>query len=295
MIDIIIPLYNGLEYTKACIASIEKNAQKSSYRIIVVDNASIDGTFEWAEKESTKSVYFNCLHTQTNLGFAGGINIGLKFVMSFASEATHICILNNDTYIPKGFFESMLSRFTSPDIGVVGPVSNRAGGLQCWAKGYGAKLSEQDEGLTPEFFALVEEYSAQHKASYANQVTEAPYLVGLCFLMTKEFFLANGFLDERYFPGMWEEVDYFLQGKIRGFRYLVDKSAFIWHFGSKTFEGKKDDTGDIFKTNRKKYLDKWHSALTLISHELIRIHKEMNHPDPFNPIQKSIDYAKEKK
>ena len=49
--SIIVVTYNNLEFTKKCLQSIKKYVEVNTYEIIVVDNNSQDGTYDWLKKQ----------------------------------------------------------------------------------------------------------------------------------------------------------------------------------------------------------------------------------------------------
>lgn len=83
--SIVILTHNQLEYTKLCIESIRKYTKKNSYEMIVVDNASIDGTQEWLRQQEDILSIFN----DVNLGFPKGCNQGIE-----VSSGDNILLLN---------------------------------------------------------------------------------------------------------------------------------------------------------------------------------------------------------
>ena len=69
-VSIIIPVYNKLNYTKKCIESIFNASDDTSYEIIVVNNASTDGTEEYLNSVSN----LISINNKENLGFVEACN-----------------------------------------------------------------------------------------------------------------------------------------------------------------------------------------------------------------------------
>lgn len=89
-ISIIIVNYNTLSLTSACIQSIIDNTKEISYEIILVDNASTDGSKEYFEKDGrVKYIY-----SQKNGGFGYGNNLGMK-----VAKGKYFFLLNSDTIL----------------------------------------------------------------------------------------------------------------------------------------------------------------------------------------------------
>lgn len=113
--------YNTLQDTKNCVESIEKNIDTNSYVIIIVDNASPNGSGEQLKQiyRDTKKHYI--LQTKQNLGFAKGNNIGIQYAVQ-AFQAKFICCLNNDTLlIEKKFFSKISEKYIKRGFGILGP------------------------------------------------------------------------------------------------------------------------------------------------------------------------------
>ena len=94
---VIIPNFNGMQYLPACIESL-KNQTVSDFDVVVIDNGSEDGSVEWLKENGIRHVAL-----KKNLGFAGGVNIGLK---GCASE--YAILLNNDTEAEPAFVEELI-------------------------------------------------------------------------------------------------------------------------------------------------------------------------------------------
>ena len=113
-VTIIFPTHNGWEDTKDCLASIRNlNYPKEKLEVIVVDNASTDGTPEKIHKNFPGVTLAT---QQTNLGFAKAINLGVK-----RTSSELILITNNDVVFEKSCLNELVKALTSdPKIGAVG-------------------------------------------------------------------------------------------------------------------------------------------------------------------------------
>ncbi len=112
-LSIIIVNYNVKEFLQNLIHSIYKAAQNISYEIIIVDNASDDGSVEFIKD---KFPGIKLISNQKNLGFSKANNIGLA-----QSKGDYLLLLNPDTIVGEDTFEKMISFFKSnPDAGLAG-------------------------------------------------------------------------------------------------------------------------------------------------------------------------------
>jgi O-antigen biosynthesis protein len=102
-LSIIIVNYNVKEFLQNLIYSIRKAASSLHYEIIVVDNASSDGSVEFI---CEKFPEITLIANQENLGFSKANNIGLKI-----AKGKYLLLLNPDTLVQENTFTEMISFF----------------------------------------------------------------------------------------------------------------------------------------------------------------------------------------
>lgn len=113
MVSIIILSYNTKELLASCLASIQRNLTTVEYEIIVVDNASNDGSVAMISKEFSK---VKLIKNSENAGFAKGVNIGAK-----EAKGKYLLFLNSDTEMLDNHIEQMVDLFRQHErIGVIG-------------------------------------------------------------------------------------------------------------------------------------------------------------------------------
>lgn len=97
--------WNSLHITKECIDSIIKNVHGVSYEIILIDNASHDGSAEMIQQQYDNSAYphIHCIYNSSNLGFAGGNNQAFELACG-----EYFLLLNSDTIVYPGSIEAMV-------------------------------------------------------------------------------------------------------------------------------------------------------------------------------------------
>jgi len=239
--SIIILTFNQLKFTKECLKSILEYT-KIPYELILVDNGSIDGTKEYlnifAQDHNNVKLIFN----DRNLGFAAGNNQGLE-----KAKGNYILLLNNDVVVTEGWLERLLSHLEqSPDISMVGPMSNVVSGPQLVEKVfYGNNMRNMDT------FAL--DFAARN----SGKMTSTMRLVGFCLLIRKEVFDVIGVFDENYNSGNFEDDDLCLRSFIAGYQNIIAGDVFIHHYGSMTFKGNAIDYQATMKDNLQYFSHKW--------------------------------------
>jgi len=234
--SIIIPTYNQAEYLKQCIDAIADHTDLP-YEIIVVDNASTDGTADYLESIRS-SVRYRVM--ESNLGFAGAVNRGLMM-----AKGRTIVLLNNDTLVTDRWLDNMLRCLLSDErIGMVGPVTNYIGGTQQIDVPYRS---------TQEMFV----YASAHNVSNPAAWMATDRLVGFCLLFRRELWERTGYLDEGYRIGNFEDDDYNVRVRLQGYRLVIAQDAFIHHFGSVSTGSLGDRLKEIYERNERYYCDKW--------------------------------------
>lgn len=211
---IIILNYNGIKDTLELLDNIVK-LDYSNYKIIVIDNASSDGS----NLELKKITNIDLIENNKNLGFVGGNNIGIKFALK--QKADYILLLNNDTIVESDFLAKLVNAMESDSgIGLTGgkimnyndrqKIWSAGGGIKKWSK----KTFQYGEGKIDD-------------GSY-DEPKEVDFLSGCCLLIRREVIEKIGLLDDDYFM-YYEDVDYCLKAKRAGFKVFYVPQSVIWH------------------------------------------------------------------
>lgn len=113
-LSIIIVTWNAMRFTQECLDSLQSYMGDPSVEIIVVDNASSDGTPEMIEKAFPR---VKLMRNEANLGFAKANNIGIA-----ASTGNYVCLVNSDVRVLGDCLASMRAYMEEdPSVGVIGP------------------------------------------------------------------------------------------------------------------------------------------------------------------------------
>ena len=234
-VSFIILSYNTLDYTKTCLNSIRENTAPSSREIVIIDNASSDGSVELLKQQTDIILQAN----KENSGFPKGCNEGI----ALAAKENDIYLLNNDTLVPpNALFWLRMGLYENETIGSTGSVTNHAANLQS---------------------LLFREPSLENYLSFAENIPQKyPYeeklfLIGFSLLIKRSVLDKIGTLDERFSPGNYEDNDYCLRILKNGYKSILCRNSFIVHFGSKSFGKNATKFQNILDTNRMKFKEKW--------------------------------------
>ena len=237
-VSIIIPAFNEEHYCAQCIHSILENTSYP-YRLILVDNGSTDGVPELFDSVPGATV----VHAETNLGFAGGVNLGLE------RAEGHVLLLNSDTLVPRGWLGRLVQTLAgAEDIGAVGPMSNFVSGPQ---------LIPDLEFDSLEGVSLFADTLANE---HWGRLTDVPRLVGFCMLIHDTVIEQVGPFDESFGIGNFEDDDYCVRILEAGYRLCIAHDCFVFHYGSRTFIGMgitDEKQRALMATNQQRFIEKW--------------------------------------
>ena len=228
-VSIIIPVYNQVHYTYACLVSILENTERFDYEIIIADDVSTDATKE-IDKFVTGLVIAS---NESNQGFLRNCNNAAK-----KARGEYIFFLNNDTTVQKDWLPPLIRLLESDkSIGMVGSKLiypdgrlQEAGGI-IWSDGSGWNYGRCDDPNKPEY----------------NYVRDVDYISGAAIMLSRKLWEDIGGFDERYAPAYCEDSDLAFEVRKRGLRVVYQPLSVVTHF-----EGVSNGT-DVNGTGLKRY------------------------------------------
>ena len=208
----IIPNWNGQDYLATCIDSLLK--QTIEHTIVVIENGSEDASDEILAGYGNKIVV---LKQTKNLGFAGGVNVGIKYAID--NNYDFVALFNNDAIADKDWLKEMLGSFNkSPDIMIATPAILKADKKHLDALGtsysiFGAPF--------PRFRnQQFDEISAEPEYVFGGAGGASLYKV--------ELFKEVGLFDEDFFA-YYEEDDINFRSQLAGYKILTVPSSKVYH------------------------------------------------------------------
>ena len=229
MVSIIIPCYNQVGYTYACLQSILEYTKDVSYEVIIADDVSTDAT---AHLDRYVDGLVICRNS-TNQGFLKNCNNAAK-----KARGKYIFFLNNDTKVTEGWLSSLVSMMEAdPTIGIAGSKLvypdgrlQEAGGI-IWSDASGWNYGRLDDPEKPEY----------------NYVKEVDYISGAAILIPRALWRQIGGFDERFAPAYYEDTDLAFEVRKAGYRVVYQPHSKVIHF-----EGISNGT-DVNGTGLKRY------------------------------------------
>jgi GT2 family glycosyltransferase len=220
---IILVNWNKPQLTLSCVESLKKSSF-ISYKIVIVDNGSVDNSLEILNFESPD---YHLIISDKNLGYTGGNNLGIKFALE--NNADYILLLNNDTLVESDTLEILIKTISlDNNIGIVQPK------IYC----YPEKNIIWCGPTHLDKFLLRPKLLGYNKdgIDLFNTKINLSYAVGCATLIRKEVFLKIGLLDDDYFA-VCEDVDFGIRATNAGYQIIYVPDSVIYHMESASSGG----------------------------------------------------------
>jgi len=250
-LSIIVVTFNSREITLNCLASLAQYPPSAEHEVIVVDNASEDGTAEAIRKTFPG---IELLVNSKNLGFSAANNIGIAY-----SRGSYILLLNSDTLVSRGALDLMVHYIEQhPAVGALGcQLLYEDGSLQLSYNTVASLFSVllQSFGirnLVPRhFFRLLRTIpprfiltktlrnylrwftESQQETTSPRKLSSDEYISGACMMVRRAVFVQVGLLDEGFFM-YCEDADYCMRVAKAGWEIHFLPSAQIIHLLGKS-------------------------------------------------------------
>jgi GT2 family glycosyltransferase len=240
-VSIVVVTRDNLVFTKLCLESVLANTDYPRFELIVVDNASGQDLLSYLDQLKERFPFVLVMRNETNKGFAAANNQGLAI-----ATGDRFVLLNNDTIVPHGWLTRLIRHLDDPQVGAVGPVTNRTG-------------NEAQIETSYCTYAEFERFAREYTRAHTGARFEIPMLVMFCLAMRRETYDRVGPLDERYHIGMFEDDDYAVRLRSRGYRLVCADDVFVHHFGGASLGGllPSEQLQELLKANRERFQQKW--------------------------------------
>lgn len=218
-VAVVVPSWNGADLLPACLDSL-LGQQDPPAEIIVVDNGSTDGSPELVERDYPGVVL---LRQHTNLGFAGGVNVGIHHALAY--DARYVALFNNDAVAQPGWLQALIDEAEAhPEAGMVtsrlvsgdGTTIDSTGDFYSWW-GYPFPRGRGEPNEPTRYPEAEEVFAASGGAT----------------LYRAEMLRQVGLFDEAFFA-YYEDVDLSFRAQLAGWKVRYTPTAVAWHHQGST-------------------------------------------------------------
>ncbi len=243
-VSVIIPVFNKIDFTQACLASLQEHSDHIQFEVIVVDDCSTDTTSEIL----TKVPGLVYLPNDSNVGFIASCNRGAE-----RARGRYLLFLNNDTIVRPGWMARLRETFDfAPDVGLVGSKLvypdgrlQEAGGI-IWRDASGWNRGKFQDAGRPEY----------------NFLCEVDYCSAASVMIPKSLFVSLGGFDAKYAPAYYEDTDLAFKIRATGRKVLYQPLSTVIHYegvtsGTDTSAGAKKHQ----VSNRATFATAWETVL----------------------------------
>lgn len=229
-VDVIVPVYRGLEDTQRCILSALASPCQTAWHLVVINDCSPEPEVsQWLRDIAAQETRITLLENQDNLGFVATVNRGMRL-----HPDRDVLLLNSDTEVANDWLDRIQrAAYAQPQVASVTPFSNNA--TICSYPRF-CEANELPAGHTT---ASLDKLFAQHLAGHAVSV---PTGVGFCMYIRRACLQEIGGFDEEHFgKGYGEENDFCIRAHNAGWTNLHLLDTFVRHVGGISFGDSKSE------------------------------------------------------
>lgn len=228
----IVVTFRGQKWYNRCFTSLSQS--EIPVDVIVVDNASMDGSVEYIERNFPTVIMLTSEH---NLGFAKANNIGIRYALDHGAD--YVFLLNQDAWIEVNTLTELLHTFEDNEqVGVASPMHLNGS--------YTALDANFTGYMSTEFIS--DAYLQKLKHYY-----EVPFVNAAAWLISKECLRTVGGFDTLLFKHYGEDDNYLQRVHYHGMKVFVDTRCTICH----DREGRAGKPQDLsFNTNLEYKIEK---------------------------------------
>lgn len=259
-VTVILVSWNAIDHLEPCLRALES----SGHEVVVVDNASADGS---AELVRSRFPQVRLLAEARNLGFAGGVNAGVR-----ATTSRHVMLLNPDAIPSRGAIDQLAAFLDEHP-----QAAAAAGQLQypdgTPQQGWNVRRFPTLASLAASLL-LFDRLWPRNPATRRYQHLDVPYdspseidqPAAACLMVRRQAFEAVDGMDERFFPAWFEDVDFCKRLRAAGWSIFFVPGALFTHAGGIS----RQRLGpvifqQVWHRNLERYIRKHHGPLALLA------------------------------
>ena len=244
--------FNGTKNTLLCLDGLDSlKIEGFELSVVVIDNASIEN---FQTKKQYKNFELKIIRSESNLGFSGGQNLGIKYGLE--KKVDYFLVLNNDVIIEENLLSELLRTFIEEkNCGIVSPKIYFAKGYEFHKDRY----EESEKGRVIWYAGGRIDWQniiASHRGvddvdnGQYQELEKTDFASGCCAMIKKEVFERVGLFDEKYFL-YYEDNDLSQRAKKTGFEIYYQPKATLWHLNAGSTGGSGSTLHDYYITRNR--------------------------------------------
>jgi GT2 family glycosyltransferase len=211
---IVVLNWNGIDDTEKCLDSLLRQTY-NDFKILVVDNGSIDDSLEKLRKIEKKNENISLAVNKTNKGFAGGVNTGIRYAIKRDFDA--VALFNNDAVADENWLSELVKGLGHKDTAI-------ATGLLLHADG-------KTIDSTGDYYSTWGMPFPRNRGDKTEEAPESQYVFsasGGASLYRTSLFKEIGLFDENFFA-YYEDVDISFRTQLTGQKIYYTNKAVAYH------------------------------------------------------------------
>lgn len=246
--SIILLTHNNLQQVQYCLHHLQVNTQPDDYELIIVDNASTDGTIKLLEAFFDTSDNVQRVEFVQKQKFSRLLNDGAKL-----ASGDNLVFLDSATIVPYGWLGSLTRLLADDGTGIVGPVSN-AIGSQGW-QNFVCNIKGQDPD-----FQLLDEFAKQLAITCQGKWRKVGLSSSFCFAIRRSLFNDIGQVDEQFGSRLISIQDLAMRLLSKGYYNACAEDVFLHVWGRNEFDSTSREENLIWcHEDIAAFENKWHT------------------------------------
>jgi len=269
IVDVIVPVYRGLDDTRCCIESVLSSRCSTEFELVVINDASPEPEVSQWLREAADRHGFTLLENPDNLGFVATVNRGME-----CHPDRDVVLLNSDAEVANDWLDRLVAAAErEPQTASVTPFSNNA--TICSYP----RFPEGGEMLPGWTVSALDALIARVNAG--KQVT-IPTAVGFCMYIRRAALDAVGLFDvERFGKGYGEENEFCMRAAKAGWQHVLAADCFVRHAGGVSFGESASERQQLAGRVLSKMYPDYDGLVARFVHD-----------DPIRPLRLAIDLAR---
>ncbi|MGB5749031.1 MAG: glycosyltransferase, partial [Desulfobacterales bacterium] len=242
-VSIIVSLDGIQNCVKECIRSVMAYTPEF-HEILLINHGAPKGMLKWAQQLIKDNDHCHIIDCARQAGWAESLNQSVKLACG-----DMIVLMHNDVAVTEDWINAIKKCFMLvPNVGVVGPMSNRAEGIQ--------QIIACDESDRLEFESAAKAFYEQYQ--YRRVTTRK--LSDFCLAFPRELLDKIGYFDEQFVSGKFIIEDFCQRAVSGGYQNLIAADTYVYHYDRHKAQKGASAKNQANATDRKKYNEKWNGA-----------------------------------